>query len=87
MHIAKQKYAVLLLIQNAAPFLKIKQFTLLKYSNRNWIYILFLTRCPSETSYGEKSLLKLRGWIRKLNATSQSIINESLPNLQQLLIM
>ena len=38
MHIAKKKYVVLWLIQNAAPFLKIKQFTLLKYSNRNWIY-------------------------------------------------
>ena len=36
-----KKKVVLLLIQNAAPFLKIKQFTLLKYSNRNWIYRIF----------------------------------------------
>ena len=41
MHIARKKYVVLLLIQNAAPFLKIKQFTLLKYSNRDWIYRIF----------------------------------------------
>ncbi len=70
-----------MLIQNATPFLKIKQLTLLKYSNQNSIC------SPSETSYGEKSLWRFEDFLRKWNSTSQSIINATMPNFQQLFIV
>ena len=65
MHIAKKKYAVLLLIRNAAPFLKIKQFTLLKYSNRNWIYRIF-NKVPVRNQLRRKITFKVKGLDQKV---------------------
>ena len=60
MHIAKKKNVVLWLIQNAAPFLKIKQFTLLKYSNRNWIYRI-VNKVPVRNLLRRKLTFKVKG--------------------------
>ena len=60
MHIAKKKKFVLWLIQNAAPFLKIKQFTLLKYSNRNWIYRI-VNKVPVRNLLRRKLTFKVKG--------------------------
>ena len=53
------------MIQNATPFLKIKQLTLLKYSNQNSIYSI-LNKVPVRNKLRRKITLKVWGWLRKV---------------------